>query len=153
MTSDSRAFYSQNAARINTFDVICACLAGFLDNKEEDFFDFFFCLGVELGLLFCLGLKGRNVVMNINCGAEFNLIYLQNLSRAHQLWIRRFCGEEGGMKDSGPANKYTLQVKINEGHYRALMDVLRRNPKEIRSKTRGGFQTYRRAGQVDALLI
>lgn len=60
MASDSNAFYSQNVAWINTFDVIGACLAGFLDNKAE-----------RSGFLrlkrFCLGTKRRKRVMNMNC--------------------------------------------------------------------------------------
>lgn len=36
MAFDSNAFYSQNVARDNTFDVISARLAGFLVNKAED---------------------------------------------------------------------------------------------------------------------
>lgn len=44
------------------------------------------------------------------------------------------------MKHSGPANKYTLQFKINKGNYRPPKDVLRRNPNEIRSKTTRGFR-------------
>ncbi len=56
------------------------CLAGFLDNKAKD---------QGSWKWFRLGPKRRKCIMNMNSANRFNRLYPQNLSEAHQWWIRK----------------------------------------------------------------
>lgn len=101
VASDSNAFYSPNAARINTFDVIHTRLAGFLDSKAERFFE------AEV-IVFIWDRTGEKTCNEYELNKRVRLIiFLQNWSNAHQWWIWRFyrgVAEVSGMVQSNYPN-------------------------------------------------